>query len=403
VKNEFKWNIDKLKRINIDLASEAAKNPDINYMEILDIMTLYSKMIKNREDYEYIAAIKRLRTKGLFDKEPKNINIETDKINNYKTNIDLCFQKSTYKNYFEYLLNISKQIIKISNYYEKPNYKKIKLTNDELYEDTLNFYKKVDKEFGEIFEKTYSNKNLIDIRQINERQNGYQGMCYFDNYYKIPYFYVTRDNTIYDIYNFRHESNHGIANIINNDISDNNSFYRSFLNEVNTYFIELISNDELEKQKYSKKDITLFQNEKINNVHNNFSFLYIGLILNQIEYKNIMSELKDNIYFTLNTKTILDIDKFIINLLSDNIYKYITYSISFLIALDLYKQYQQDQEKAIYNVKKVMAYKKEDFKPFLNSININLDDYYELKSYKQYTEEINQKVLKLKASKKTNS
>jgi hypothetical protein len=391
--NEFNWDLEDFNSKYIELIIKSASIYNGQNEDIKKSIKLYTAMKKNKEDYELEIIANKLRTKNIINNKTINKPIDDIQLIDHKDRINSYLNNELYKDLFNYFNKIIPKLLTTPINFIDYKYKNIKLSDNELYENTIEFYKHLDKEWLNIFENTFNNKNLIDIRYVKTIKNGYKGMCYFDNYNKIPYLYILRDNTIADIYNIRHESNHAISNISNGNIYECNSFYRNMLSEINAYFIELISDDELNIKKYNKKEINNFQNNRASSAFNNFNFLYINLLISKLNNAGIKDNLIEKVLNTLDIADTTNVNNIIINAIDNTIFKYSKYSLSFLIALDLYNQYNKDKDQAIYNIKKIMLYKNEDLKTFLNSINIELDDYYQLNNYKNYIDNIKQKRL----------
>lgn len=296
--------------------------------------------------------------------------------NEIKTN---PFYYEVYKSYMEVPLKIRETIIKSINsfshmkaYYEETKIPKTSLTIEDLFSMSNDFFNWI------------PNKNYASlIKQYTEKQNhyfqivDYEKECYgnfFCIYYPtyIPFFQISKTNTLNDFLTINHELAHGL--FFNFDIQNKTSLY---IKEVEGIYFDFLSILFLKEQKIASlktlyllaKNIFLSNYESIMN-----SFITYEAIKAKKEqqtiYETIIKKLMEK--EIISTLTEIELSK----ILNSNIEENFRYALSFLIALDLINM--ENIDLSFYNFEKIRITKERNVFKNLKEHQITfMNDHYE--------------------------
>lgn len=264
-------------------------------------------------------------------------------------NIRILNKNEHYHNYVVlYNYYVGKYIEELNGDIDKPN-KKFDLKD--LLELSHSFYKSLDPEIYKIFYPVFknSNKNLNFLKPEHDGLNGY---TWFIKGINKPFF-TMYDSKDYDVLlTFLHEYGHSISFIMNPERS-----YSKNLLEIESYFLELIGEDFFENY--------LSTYGFISTRINRFNYLF-GKSEDLLEMKEIcknFSEIKEDFNKKSKTKEIakkLDMNTTLLNqYLSIDCDEQYLYTLSSIIAINLYSLYQKDPEYALNELKKIILFSKD--------------------------------------------
>ena len=257
---------------------------------------------------------------------------------------------------------VNKKVIKEDDLNE--NYK-TKITKDDLFTLTYDFFKTLDKKTFEIFEKIfkYHNKNVIFRSGTIEKY--FCGATY--QFYDNMDFYIKmrRYKDIRDVSTLIHEYGHAISFYLNgyNENFDNKP---TPFSEIESIFLEILSFDYLDSIHINDKDS--FNNRK--------SFL-VDLYCNAVNidnkfvlYNSTNPEEKINQKYYSKIKKKYDINKLELRFMySKPVAIDIIYVISSLYAMELYDIYANNKEKALELYKKIITMNYSTYEDFINELS----------------------------------
>lgn len=254
----------------------------------------------------------------------------------------------------------------------------IHMNNDELLNFTTDFFHTM-TDLNTIKQYDYFFNNNLDSLHINSSKNQTSdayGQYFFNSVLRKKYTYIQRNNTLLDGFILPHELFHYLFN--NFDVSNNNLYYTT---ELEGSFANLLVAEYLSNYPDEKKFLnTYFLDDYLVNI----TSLLFGY--------SVIDNIKDNDFnidsFSEKMKEYGFNQKFsyseIVNYLVEDADINITYSLSFLGALDLLKIYKKDKEKAFYILRKIRNQKRncDIIKLFRNNGFTFMDDNYgNLKRY----------------------
>lgn len=257
-----------------------------------------------------------------------------------------------------------------------PSKKRIHFTDKQLIKLSNNFYSKV----GGFISKDY--KTILGrfnkILSISEKNIFTESLTQTLPIYNtnLAFINVSKNNGIEDIIGLIHEAGHAISALHNLNILEDDD--RHAYVEIETIFLELLTFDYLETfDKYRDESIKL-------RLHYLRDFLYSSHtlclkldILNEFAPLNtygidpIMNYLKNELQLT---KGVIN------NVLYDDASSLFNYSIDFLIALELYYMYKENNNKALDILKKIIECKFDtsiEYENYILSLGINPGEHLE--------------------------
>lgn len=271
-----------------------------------------------------------------------------------------------------------------------PELKRSSLSKNDLLTITHDFYKSLNKYFYGNFMKNFYRRN--DHIYFNSYNNdGISGETIGLPSLKEAFIKICRDYTNEDILTVIHEYSHATSLSINpNHLND---IKKTLYTEIDTIFMELIAADYISKLFKDNSNAIIFKASKLNEYADNADELSIMIdIINGEKYtengytsnkmlKNIASK-----HFNVIPEVINDV------IGEPNLTNTI-YLTSYMFALELYKQYLQDKEKSLYNLKKIILLEDMDELEYYSNIkrlgiNPNL-------SLKTHYNEVKNEALKL--------
>lgn len=289
--------------------------------------------------------------------------------------------------------NNPKYIDLLSGCYEYLNYENnldnnysIALTDDDIIDITLAFYKKMfpTNIYNEVKEIVNKDKHILNIRYIKNRTD-YENTTYFDKKNKTKRILITRHNDMQDLFTLSHELMHYILNDYDYGKNKNSSIY---LNEVEGYLASLLFSEY-----YQKYNNTIFDNKNNDDDSNYFKIYH----LDELGVFSRIFITKNELLLALNDKNKVDEKKFkkemdeykisdyeIEEYLEYDNKKALTYGLGILIAMDLYNKALTDPELAINTLKNIKDYKNQkNLITHLRNNNITFmdDDYSNLRKY----------------------
>lgn len=257
---------------------------------------------------------------------------------------------------------VNKKVIKEDDLNE--NYK-TKITKDDLFTLTYDFFKTLDKKTFEIFEKIfkYHKKNVIFCSgTINKYFCGatYQLYDHMDFYIKMK-----RYKDIRDVSTLIHEYGHAISFYLN-AYKGNYDNKQTPFSEIESIFLEILSFDFLDNIHINDKDS--FNNRK--------NFL-IDLYCNAVNidnkftlYNSINPKEKINHSYYSKIKKEYNINKLELRFMySKPVEIDIIYVISSLYAMELYDIYANNNEKALELYKQIITLNYSTYEDFINELS----------------------------------
>lgn len=231
---------------------------------------------------------------------------------------------------------------------EKPslmtgNTHKLNLSDDKMVTNTLNFYKKLDKDFYVAAKKIITNPVSL-INFSNRKSLG--DHCFPCRYLDLPFINVYKENDLSAIW-FVHELQHGIDYILYKDVP-------YFFSEASFIFSETLYIDSLVQKGVKIVDPNRFYSYRIHTNNENMQNLYnyVELLYRFIE--NGLEVNKDNVSKIL----ICDSEKEINNkynfLRVRNYLEMFGYILGFLKSLELREIYYNDRNIALSQLKNIL-------------------------------------------------
>ena len=294
---------------------------------------------------------------------------------------DLSFEEENYnlkKNIFKDIKNILNVLYFYNALYKNNKYDLYPVngyfTNKFKYDDLLyltnEFYKTIDPELYNIFEKQFNKRyrNFRFSKDLSENQ-GYSGMSYYVKDLDETLIEVEKKKEYDNLLTIIHEYGHAIS--FNYLKDDPDTYARDVYCEIESTFMELIAMDYFAKLNEFKNDNSeqrnrffnsfILDNDRILTTYNMTVIfkLYLEFFdnINYKEYKSIVRKL-------MNLK-----NKDFNNLFSSDILSSLKYSLSTFVSLELYHIYQTDPDKAFYLYKKILSLKDKTPITFDNSLN----------------------------------
>lgn len=365
----YNWNLIELNTNRIIL-EEVLKNFDDEEMKmgINESIALYKNMLK--------MVNKHGKGVEVFDDTYMDFDI-TDVINELTSSYN--------KNNFHYLYPLLNSffVIKDCRFDIKEAQEKIIMTNDELVNITKDFFEdmttpKITKKFNDILDK----KDRIQICYARGNSN-YAGLALVDDILHNKYIFISRKNEILDLVLLPHEAFHYIFNDENVGLA---RFYNTrYLNEVEGMFANILFADYYSRNTYKNNNIIKDYNNSIYQEH--IEDLVIRNTLldcidknNKIRLHKLNKFLKSVCENSDDFKTTDELAPY----LDTPQYLTMTYSLSYLVAIDLYYKYLEDREEAFYNLE-CIKYNKETNQVISilenNGITFMKDNYTNLKKY----------------------
>ena len=265
---------------------------------------------------------------------------------------------------------------------------RIASTNEELIKVTLDFFKVMTTPhiYNQVKEVFKNDKNFLNII-YSKAYNPNPGITIVDSILKKEYISIARANTIFDYTVLPHQLFHYIyADYDLKTLVNHNAF---LLSEVEGMFADILFSEFYNKyfdhtktqdsELLKKFSLSVFKEELTGLVVRNGILECIGEN-NKIRLHKLN---KYNSFFKIPT-----VDKLndLIPYLDTPQEELMTYSLSYLVALDLYQIYKRDREYAFYLIKCIRFLKEEDnIKSLLirNEITFFQDNYKNLKEYIQ--------------------
>lgn len=278
----------------------------------------------------------------------------------------------------------------------------VALTNEDLLFILEDFFKnKVDRDSYEIFKRTLSMNKANNYLNITHSKNSLEqdNVVLFDDTLRKQYINITRHNDLFDLVAMPHEFFHFI---FDDGIPKVRNYNMRYLNEMSgilanllfsEYYIEnadRILTDSYDENGVAYDDKLFFKNH------------FLGIYTDQVESFIIKNEMLNSIKrngelrvkkFNRSIKkyNIVDPEKDYVTLL-----KYLlideetalTYALSYLTAIDLFYQIQNDKERGFYNLRKLReCYDINDIINYIRFRGITfMDDNY--KNLKEYTKKM---------------
>lgn len=299
-----------------------------------------------------------------------------DYIKGYYDLVQITKTINRYKHHFDDMLCLEGRI---SQYRDKiielgPKFKNdhhLSL-NDHL-ELTYDFYRQLDKNIFELFLQIFK-EYKTNLNFLKYNYDEFLGEIYTIDGINKCYINIFDTKNINTLLSFVHEYGHGCAFLYNPERFSDQA--KDIYKEIESFFLEFVAEDYFENvlSSYSFIDTRL----------DKFNIIY-DLSDNTIEMSIICDEFK-KAHFHKREKireiaSKLDVDRNLLkDLLEIDYEDAFTYCISFIVAINLYKLYLKDKEFAMYELKKIIASKKEDnnYKYFKEKGYYNQNNYEQL-------------------------
>jgi len=365
----YNWDLNELEANRIILEEVYKKLDDTTLQaHVSSIIDMYVNMIR--------IAKKDIKGMQSFDRNYKDINVDeviSDLLNTYN--------KSTIM-YWDVILN---SYFSIRNYEFNGDdvFNRIKTTNQELVDIATDFFNKMTTPtIASKFQNILNDGTRIQINYEKNNSN-YGGLTLFEDLLKKRYIYIQRKNELLDLVLLPHEAFHYIFMGENNSIIGN--YNTIYLNEVEGMFANILFTDYADK--IAENGSKYFKNY-FNNTYKLFVYDTVirYAIIQSITNKRKIKFNKLNQFL----ETICPSPEHFEN--SEQFIKYldtpqdftITYTLSYLTAIDLYYKYLKDREEAFYSLECIRNYKKTN--QLFNLLNNNgitfmNDNYENLKKY----------------------
>lgn len=285
------------------------------------------------------------------------------------------FKQETINKIGKEKLNVILKAIEISKNYSvkfiEPQFEIYPLNDEELIEVTKKLFRQIPNQyFQEEFDKiTNPNNQLLHIRHHKKLITDDLGLTYIDTKDHIPYGLVARHNSIQDIITLAHEITHMIIRKFEEPMFAFSS--KTAYIETEGYFTNLLFSELLKKEGFNKTELTDFTSldlQTILSIINDTFITVSGINLSdskgQINFPKLSNHLKRyNINTPINAQ---NFNGFLHNDFENDI----NYAISYLTALDLYKIYKHDPQKAIHHLLTVPTLEGEHIQRDLEQIDV---------------------------------
>lgn len=344
---KYSWDIEELMK---------KRNFFKKQMEIYkELAETYDSMIENSDkhlftgdyyDYDDIEnrSLKELQEDFFNTLSRKNISLITDSISvisPFDTQIDNC------------------------------NVSKLTISDEELVNIVRELFKNLpNKDFVKKFEEISNPDNhLLHIRDRKKLPTNCLGLAYIDPIDHLSYGLVSRRNTIEDIISLFHESFHMIVR--ENEEPLFSATNKTLYSETEGSFATLLVCNMLKEMGYNKEELAFVEKRQLIVALDTITSFYIitngfnnideqgNIKLNQ--FNNFLK--KNNIYVPITQNTFC-------NLVSKISNEELSDGISYLTALDLFKQYKNDPEKIINTIQEIPILKGNEPKKDLSSIGV---------------------------------
>ena len=365
----YNWDLKELEANRIIL-EKIYKNIDNDTLKekLSNVINMYVNMIR--------IAKKNIKGMQEFDRNYKDISVDII-INDLLT----TYNKNTIM-YWDVILN---SYFPIRNYEFNGNnvFRKIKTNNQELVDIAIDFFNEMTTPtIANKFQNILNDGNRIQINYEKGSSN-YGGLTLFENLLKNKYIYIRRENELLDLVLLPHEAFHYMFMGENNDIVGN--YNTMYLNEVEGMFANILFTDYADKitengSKYFK--------DYFNNTYKLFvydaviRYAIIQSITNKRKIKfNKLNQFLETI--CPNPEHFEKEEQFIKYLDTPQDFT-MTYTLSYLTAIDLYYKYLNDRDEAFYFLECIRNYKKTNQVFNLlnnNGITFMNDNYENLKRY----------------------
>lgn len=223
------------------------------------------------------------------------------------------------------------------------NTHRLNLSDDKIVNETLHFYKKLDKQFyltaKRIIENPISLINFTNSKSLIDH-------CFTCYYLDVPFINICRENDLIGIW-FTHELQHGIDYMLYKDVP-------YLFSETSSIFVETLYIDSLVDKRLKGVDAKRFYSYRIHSNNENMKILYDYV---EILYRFIENGLeinKDNIGKILtcdDEKSIIDNYK---TLRKRNYLELFGYILSFFRSLELREIYYNDSDIALSQLKNIL-------------------------------------------------
>lgn len=237
-------------------------------------------------------------------------------------------------------------------------------------------------------------RNLLHIKHANKLSTNYEGLSFVDFSQKRPYGLIARQNNVNDIITLAHELFHMV---IKKDQDPSSITYANYIyDEIEGYLANFIARDFLLEEKYPQKEMNLsdaqdllktewtvydaFITTSLVNFADETYKVPLGTANNYLKQEGIKFKITKN-----------NINGFFYSSFNEELH----YAFSYLAALDLYKLYKSDPEKAINHLYTIKNFKGENIEKELESIDVTFTQ----DGYQNLQEKCNQ-LLKKKTTKK---
>ncbi len=298
------------------------------------------------------------------------------------------FERDALKEY-DFLLDLLLPLTTFSGEKKSINLKVPHLKKEELFGLVNEFFKSaLDTELYEQFEYMY--KNRLSLVSLNNTGDGYDSAeAIYLEYFNEVYIRLRRYHSVEDPANLAHEYGHGIQFL--NNYNSNIYFGNQAFGEIISLFFELLMLTYLTNLSKFKNASIDQQVLKLYNYSLRSSQILIEYIaLNELDLEKMTNgELRKTINKNiLNMYSSFSIDevKTIQDLLLLDLPDFAKYSISYLIAIEMYTVYMSDKDAGLKLLKDVMAIdlslSKEEYYDKLVSLGINPSEH--LDSYREH-------------------
>lgn len=259
--------------------------------------------------------------------------IDTGEIENYRNSYKII--KFLYNN-----LDIDSYV---------PTYSSYTMSNHDALEESTHFFKQYDGIFVKALNSYYKDSNF----HLEFNDNVINSETYFLDKGKETYVLVKNYHNICKFTNLIHELQHCIDNYINSSFKNN-----YLIRETAALFMEMLASDYISKVTELHKDGFERRRELHSIISVTVFNLYHKTQMLSIAQKN-MEKSSDEISNLIREK--LHISKLGIEILTKTtLVEDYMYEVAYLIAIELYTIYSDDQEKAIYILKNIIMYGNDD-------------------------------------------
>lgn len=261
-----------------------------------------------------------------------------------------------------------------------PELKRNSLNNDDLLSITHDFYKSLNRFYFSNFMKNFGKRhNHIVYKRYNYENLSGETLALPS--LKENYIEIYRDYTNEDILTTIHEYSHAISSNINpNHLSEEKSIFT----EIDSLFMEIIASDYISNLFHDNTNVICKSNVLNDHYSNARDYrLMINLIKAERKLPNGFTSNKELKTIAKNKYQILPevIDDVIGN---PNLHN-IIYLTSYMFAIELYKVYKEDKEKALHYLKKIIELDNMSELEYYNNIiklglipNLSTKEYYEI-------------------------